>query len=269
MVTSGIGFALIAYFTSIILSTPLSQTNDLVISFFNQWMFILAAFVITFLAGGIFSLTVDHNISYEFFRSELIKNNKCSICLHELSQSVDYPHCPNCDVSYHPWHLMDPFSNDRIICSICNKPLKEISSPLLENKLTHSIVIVDGNNIAFESKPPRLNNILIAEQELINCGYEPITIVSASLRYRIDEREKLETLLTDKKIIQAPSGKYDDRHILEAANKFNAFVLSNDRFRDLSENYPWIEERRIAFSFIRDELIIDPPENNLKRKKEK
>lgn len=59
-----------------------------------------------------------------------------------------------------------------------------------------------------------------------------------------------------------PQGEHDDIFIIETALRNDAFVVSNDKYRDhimtRNLNSEWLKERRIGFMFINDEFIPNP-----------
>ena len=129
-------------------------------------------------------------------------------------------------------------------------------------------IFIDANNVAYYnfnvSEKPQLNDILtlidyiIREigfpKENIHCICDP------SLKYYIDKPIEFRALLKERVIIEAP--KVADEMILSFAIKHNfCFIVSNDKFREYSEQLPsknWIEDRRVSFMFIGKEICLSP-----------
>jgi len=59
---------------------------------------------------------------------------------------------------------------------------------------------------------------------------------------------------------RSPAGSDDDQFILDYAQSKNAFVLSNDQFRDHIDkglvSRRWVDEHRWAFMFVDEELFV-------------
>lgn len=128
--------------------------------------------------------------------------------------------------------------------------------------LPYKYVVMDGSNVAHEGSDdnPKLVNILNAKEKLESMGLEVITIVSASLRHKIDNPTELEKRIKRKEIIQTPAGKDNDIFIIQEAFEKDAFILSNDRFKDWKEANPnkaeEIEQRTVTFSITDEKTIL-------------
>lgn len=121
-------------------------------------------------------------------------------------------------------------------------------------------VIIDASNVAHFRKgadeKPNLKNILSSDEALKKLGYETIIIADASLRHEIDEKESFNQLLDEGKIQQVPSGTNADHYILKLAEEENAKILSNDVFREFSDEFQDISSRRIPYSLKEGEISI-------------
>ena len=117
------------------------------------------------------------------------------------------------------------------------------------------VAVVDGANVAHietsEEGAPRVANLVAVRQALKQRGYAPIIIVDASLRHYIDDPARLESLLDDQVIRQAPAEVDADYFVLETADRFEGLVVSNDTFDRFRERYPWIEARRVPLMIVR------------------
>ncbi len=94
---------------------------------------------------------------------------------------------------------------------------------------------------------------------------EIIGIADVSLFRKIDERIKYKrNYLIPKRIIEAPSKTEADEFILNYAMERNAFILSNDQYREYKFVLEdWLEEHRISFMFIKGKIIFQYPLNDL------
>jgi hypothetical protein len=115
-------------------------------------------------------------------------------------------------------------------------------------------IVVDGSNVAFESQSqagkPRMSNIIAVRDALRERGYEPIIIVDAALRHKIDDQDQLEALIDRQEVLQAPAGTDADFFVLETADQRELKVISNDTYREFREKYPWIRDRRVPVMFV-------------------
>lgn len=125
-------------------------------------------------------------------------------------------------------------------------------------------IVVDGSNVAHmefsHAGDPRIANIVAVRKVLEDKGYDPIVVVDASLRYKIDDPDQLEALMDEQKIRQAPSETEADYFILETAEKKDAPVVSNDEYDKYQDQHPWIDERRVPLMIVDGEVELDEPE---------
>ncbi|MBD3216046.1 MAG: hypothetical protein GF311_25765, partial [Candidatus Lokiarchaeota archaeon] len=72
-------------------------------------------------------------------------------------------------------------------------------------------------------------------------------------------QKEYETLLNRENFIETTGGTQADFFILQYAKKEDAYIISNDMFRDFYEMYgeEWLVEKRIAFEFADDNLFFD------------
>jgi len=136
------------------------------------------------------------------------------------------------------------------------------------NYLVGYQVYIDGNNVAYTNytkhSKPLLSNIINVICYLIEeIGFlrNNITcICDPSLRYYIDKPAEFKMLVKEGVIHEAP--KVADEMILNFALKHEfCFIISNDRFKEYIDQLPskeWLEERRIPFMIIRDNVTISP-----------
>jgi hypothetical protein len=121
-------------------------------------------------------------------------------------------------------------------------------------------VVIDGANVAYEERSaggkPKLSNLLKVRRELEERGFEPVIIVDASLKYDIDDQEQLETLIQSQQVRQVPAGTDADFFIIQFAHELDALMVTNDRYRDYADRYPWIPERRLPYMIVKGEVVL-------------
>ena len=123
--------------------------------------------------------------------------------------------------------------------------------------------IIDGNNIAWGDYEdyPKFKFLTSVYNQLRELGVKPYVVVSAALRHRIDQPIELVEILKQDDVAEAPANRPDDFFIIQLAIKREAFIVSNDRFKDWKKANPelsdTIEDRRVALTFIEDEPQFD------------
>ena len=119
--------------------------------------------------------------------------------------------------------------------------------------------LVDGSNVAHssEGETVRLRNIELVVARLEEEGLEPIVVADAALRHQIDEAQKYEQLVDAGEIRQAPAGTDADWFILSFARELDAWIVSNDLFRDRQEAFPDARERMIRYMIVEDEVVFE------------
>ena len=134
-------------------------------------------------------------------------------------------------------------------------------------------IILDGSNIAFykrtHNKKAKYSNLKTAIEflkkleEKYSIKWE--IIVDASLRHRIDEKDKLEFDIKTGKINQCPNKAEADGFILSFFKRHpeRTIIVSNDNFEDHSISNLTICKFVIMF----DELITDPDLEELLKSK--
>ena len=122
------------------------------------------------------------------------------------------------------------------------------------------MVVIDGANVAYEERSaggkPKLSNLLKVRRELEERDFEAIIIVDASLKYDIDDQEQLEQLIRSQEVRQVPAGTDADYFIIQFADQLDARVVTNDRYRDYAEQYPWVTERRMPYMIVKGEVVL-------------
>jgi hypothetical protein len=119
--------------------------------------------------------------------------------------------------------------------------------------------LIDGSNVAHatEGEAPRLANILLVRDKLVEQGFEPIIVADAALRHQIDDTAEYERLVDEGTIRQAPAGTDADYFLLSFAKELNAALVSNDRFRDRSRQFAEVRRQIIRFMIVADEVVLE------------
>jgi hypothetical protein len=130
------------------------------------------------------------------------------------------------------------------------------------------IALVDGSNVAHatEGEAPRLENIRLVCQKLVEEGFEPIVVADAALRHQIDDGAEYERMIESGAVKQAPAGTDADYFILSFARELDAAVVSNDRFKDRIASFPEARDQVIRYMIVAGEVVL---ERRTKRRKEK
>jgi len=121
------------------------------------------------------------------------------------------------------------------------------------------LVLVDGSNVAHSSEGDQavLANIVAVCDKLREEGYDPVVVVDAALRHQIDDRAGYERLVDGGAIRQAPAGTDADYFILSFARELDAFIVSNDRFRDRQKAFPDAVKRLIKYMVVKGEVVLE------------
>jgi hypothetical protein len=120
-------------------------------------------------------------------------------------------------------------------------------------------LVVDGNNIAYNLSPqgkPKAQNLALAYHSLTSAGYNPIFVISAALVHKIDNLGALNAFMLSAKVDEAPRGINDDSRIIQLSKKLDADIVSNDRFLDWIDRYPWITSRLRRYRMTPAGLIL-------------
>jgi len=120
-------------------------------------------------------------------------------------------------------------------------------------------LVVDGNNVAYSLSPqgkPKAQNLALAYHSLTGAGYNPVFVISAALVHKIDNLGSLEAFMLSAKVEKAPRGTNDDSRIIQLAKKLETDIVSNDRFLDWIDRYPWITSRLRRYRMTPAGLIL-------------
>ncbi len=101
-------------------------------------------------------------------------------------------------------------------------------------------------------------------------GLSAVTLVDASLRHRIDDKESLETMIRSGQVTQTPAGRTADEFLVQLALRIreqrkSVYILTNDTF---AENGGRGVCPRIAFLLVplgdSEELLFSPTLESIK-----
>lgn len=163
---------------------------------------------------------------------------------------LNCPHCQQSFISYRQLENHMELRHPESFEIFAQKPSKKVSKKLKP-------IIVDGNNISYLGvNKPAIKNITLIESHLKKRGYLPKIVVSAKLKYDIDQPRILMNLIRMGRIIEVGSGDNDDIEILELSIEYNAPIVSNDRFLEYREVYPRIEEKLRKVTINNNSFII-------------
>lgn len=121
-------------------------------------------------------------------------------------------------------------------------------------------VIVDGSNVVYHlahDGTPKMRSLVLAHRSLKLAGFNPIIVVSAALKHKIDRPEALETMIANGQVVQAARGTDDDATIIKLAKQKNADIITNDRFLDWVERFPWLTARLRKYRMTPSGLILN------------
>ena len=122
------------------------------------------------------------------------------------------------------------------------------------------VIVIDGANVAYEERSaggkPKLSNLLKVRRELEERGFEALILIDASLKYDIDDQTQLETLIRSQQVRQVPAGTDADYFIIQFADQLDARVVTNDRYKDYAQQYPWLTQRRMPYMIVKGEVVL-------------
>lgn len=110
-------------------------------------------------------------------------------------------------------------------------------------------VVVDGSNVMhWQDNTPSLGPILKVVNDLRARGFDPGVVFDANAGWKLFGRYLNESEfgrmlgLPDDQVLVVPKGTQADPYILYTARRFNARIVTNDRFRDWTEAHPEITQ---------------------------
>ncbi|XP_061660205.1 probable ribonuclease ZC3H12C isoform X2 [Syngnathoides biaculeatus] len=158
------------------------------------------------------------------------------------------------------------------------------SDPVCDHENLRPIV-VDGSNVAMSHGNKEVfscQGIQLAVDWFLERGHHDVTVFVPAWRKEqsrpdapIKDQEILRRLEKEKILVFTPSRRvqgrrvvcYDDRFIVKLAYESDGIIVSNDNYRDLSNEKPewkkFIDERLLMYSFVNDKFM--PPDDPLGR----
>jgi len=124
--------------------------------------------------------------------------------------------------------------------------------------------VVDGANVALAIKTDdskaKLSNIQLLANKLDSLGIKSYVILcDKSLQHRINDKNEYFEYVKNNEIIETPAGTQADPFILQYARKKDAYIITNDRYKDHYDRYgeAWIKEKRISFTIIDNNIFFE------------
>ncbi|KAK3602884.1 hypothetical protein CHS0354_018746 [Potamilus streckersoni] len=146
-------------------------------------------------------------------------------------------------------------------------------------------IVIDGSNVAMSHGNKEIfscKGIQLAVDWFRSRGHKDITVFVPQWRKetsrsdaRIKDQDILNQLEREKVLVFTPARRiggrrvvcYDDRYVLKLAAETNGIIVSNDNYRDLTNENPEfkkvVEERLLMYSFVNDRFM--PPDDPLGR----
>lgn len=118
-----------------------------------------------------------------------------------------------------------------------NRPVTKKFVERLHNELRplkRPLIIIDGSNVAHQGqRDPKIEFLSAVINEVRTISSRILVVVDANLRYKIDDKAKLEEMLREGAVYQSPPKVSADRIIIEMADRENqkgndVLVISND-----------------------------------------
>jgi hypothetical protein len=53
-----------------------------------------------------------------------------------------------------------------------------------------------------------------------------------------------------------PAGTDADFFIIQFADQLDALMVTNDRYKDYADRFPWIPERRLPYMIVKGEVVL-------------
>ena len=135
------------------------------------------------------------------------------------------------------------------------------------NHMKDRKVVIDGSNVAHNTQgnangKPTVANLIKLVTFLRQKHFTEITIISdASLKYKLEDQEKLSDLKDLAEYLEAPRETSADSFLIKHVKQTHCLLVSNDTFRQWKVNDPWVAENidyyRLAF-IIKDNEVLMP-----------
>ncbi|MBV8857387.1 MAG: Zc3h12a-like ribonuclease, partial [Acidobacteria bacterium] len=70
------------------------------------------------------------------------------------------------------------------------------------------------------------------------------------------DQEQLEKLIKSQQVRQVPAGTDADYFIIQFAHELDALIVTNDRYKDYADQYPWVHDRRLPYMIVKGEVVL-------------
>lgn len=128
-------------------------------------------------------------------------------------------------------------------------------------------ILIDGNNVMRATQGeyhPSYLSIIVRELSLRGCEWQ--IIADANIGYLIDKnatgQEKSEFAnlreMAGPRFVMVPGGSRADEFLLLLANTDNASIITNDRYRNYAELYPWVRDasRLLKYMVVAGRILV-------------
>jgi hypothetical protein len=150
-----------------------------------------------------------------------------------------------------------------------NQIRAKVISQILPERLNKSLhfpknsIIIDGSNVAWDNPTPsgkaNLDNLLLSINELKRNGFVLVAvIVDAALRYQVQDTDRFDKASRNGLFKVLPARVSGDLFILRLAKETGALILTNDLFKEFRSEFDFIDNRRIPFSIIDNQVYLHP-----------
>ena len=103
---------------------------------------------------------------------------------------------------------------------------------------------------------PKARNLILAYRSLTSTGFKPVFVVSAALVHKIDRPTSLNEFMLSANVVEASRRTSDDLRIIQLSKELDADIISNDRFLDWIDRFPWISPRLKRYRMTPSGLIL-------------
>jgi tetratricopeptide (TPR) repeat protein len=154
------------------------------------------------------------------------------------------------------------------------QPVKQVTKPTAKNnlifignnyrKIGDCFFVVDGANVAREglnsSRSGKISNLELLKRKLNSFSISNYLIIcDRSLNYTIDDQETYSKMVQNEEVLETPGGTEADYYILQLAKERDAYMISNDMFKEFYNYFgkEWIKSRRITFRIFKQSIFFD------------
>jgi hypothetical protein len=123
-----------------------------------------------------------------------------------------------------------------------------LARPLPKPTLDHWLLIDGSNVMHWEDNTPKLESVRKVIDHLKRLGYVPNVVFDANAGWKLFDRymhdydfAKL-LQIEPRQVLVVPKGTQADPYLLQTAREFGVRIITNDRFRDWSADYPEVTQ---------------------------